>query len=180
VIEANRVPTGSRGPTSAPVDLFRTQDGWIVCQVVGQPLYERWARLMGEPEWLADPRFASDIARGDHGALVSARMQRWCGERSSAEALEILGRERIPAAPVLKPQQTLDDAQVRAMGVLMPVDYPGLARPAPIAKVPVWLSETPGGIRHRAPLLGEHTDAIMAELGYDAAAIAALRRDGVI
>ena len=180
VIAVDRVPTGNRGQTAAPVDLFRTTDGWILCQVVGQPLYRRWARLMGEPHWLADPRFKDDIARGDNGVLISERMQRWCAERSTDAALAILGREKIPAAKVLKPQETLDDPQVRAMGFFQALDYPGLPRPAPLAKAPVWLSETPGGIRHRAPQLGEHTDAIMAELGYDPARIAALRRDGVI
>jgi len=180
VIAVDRVPTGNRGQTAAPVDLFRTSDGWIICQVVGQPLYRRWARLMGEPRWLEDPRFKDDIARGDNGILISERMQRWCASRSTEEALAILGREKIPAAKVLKPQETLDDPQVRAMGFFQPLDYPGLPRPAPVAKAPVWLSGTPGGIRHRAPRLGEHTDAIMTELGYDRARIAALRREGVI
>jgi crotonobetainyl-CoA:carnitine CoA-transferase CaiB-like acyl-CoA transferase len=180
VIKVDRVPTGNRGQTAAPVDLFRTKDGWILCQVVGQPLYRRWARLMGEPHWLEDPRFKDDIGRGDHGAAISERMQRWCGARGTEEALEILGREKIPAAKVLKPQEVLDDPQVTAMGFFQPVDYPGLPRPAPVAKAPVWLSATPGGIRHRAPRLGEHTEAIMAELGYAAAEIAALRRAAVI
>lgn len=180
VIEANRVPTGNRGQTAAPVDLYRTRDGWIICQVVGQPLYKRWARLMGEPQWLDDPRFKDDLARGEHGALISERMQRWCAERSSAEALDILGREKIPAAPVLKPQATLEDPQIRAMGIFTPIEYPGLPRPAPVAKAPVWLSETPGGIRRRPPLLGEHTDTILAKLGYDESARAALRQKGVI
>jgi crotonobetainyl-CoA:carnitine CoA-transferase CaiB-like acyl-CoA transferase len=174
------VPTGNRGQTAAPVDLYRTQDGWIICQVIGQPLYRRWAALMGEPHWLEDPRFKDDLSRGDHGEVISERMGRWCAERPTAEALEILGREKIPAAPVLKPQQTLDDPQVRAMGFFQPIDYPGLKRPAPIAKTPVWLSETPGGIRRRAPLLGEHTEHILQQIGYDEAAIAELRRTGVI
>ncbi len=180
VIEANRVPTGNRGQTAAPLDLYRARDGWIICQVVGAPLFRRWARLMGEPHWLADPRFKDDLARGENGAVISERMQRWCGERSTAEVLDILGREKIPAAKVLTPQEVLDDPQVRAMGFFEPLDYPGLGHAAPVAKAPVWLSATPGGIRHRAPLLGEHTDAILAELGYDAGAIAALRRKAVI
>jgi crotonobetainyl-CoA:carnitine CoA-transferase CaiB-like acyl-CoA transferase len=180
VIAPNRVPTGNRGQTAAPVDLFRTRDGWIICQVVGEPLYRRWARLMGEPAWLEDPRFKDDLSRGEHGALISERMQRWCSERNTEEALDILGREKIPAAKVLKPQETLDHPQVQAMGFLQPLAYPGLPRPAPVAKAPVWLSATPGAIRHRAPLLGEHTERILGELGYDREEIAELRRKCVI
>ena len=180
VIAANRVPTGNRGQTAAPMDLFRTRDGWIICQVVGQPLYRRWARLMGEKHWLEDPRFKDDISRGDNGAVISERMQRWCAERGTDEALDILGREKIPAAKVLRPQEVLDHPQVGAMGFFQPLDYPGLPSPAPVAKVPVWLSETPGSIRRRAPLLGEDTRSVLAELGYDEAAIAALRAAGVV
>jgi crotonobetainyl-CoA:carnitine CoA-transferase CaiB-like acyl-CoA transferase len=135
---------------------------------------------MGELHWLDDPRFADDLRRGENGALISERMQRWCAGHDTEAALDILGREKIPAAKVLKPQEVLDDPQVRAMGFFEPLDYPGLPRPAPVARVPVWLSATPGAIRHRAPLLGEHTDAVLAELGYDRAAIAELRRGGVI
>ena len=89
-------------------------------------------------------------------------------------------KAKIPAAPVLKPQQTLDDPHIRAMGFFQPVDYPGMPRPAPLAKVPVWLSETPGSIRRRPPTVGEHTDRIMSELGFAAPEIAALRAKGVI
>ncbi len=180
VISADRVPTGNRGQTSAPADLYRTRDGWIICQVVGQPLYRRWARLMGEAHWLDDPRFKDDLRRGEHGEIISARMRLWCVERSTEEALAILGREKIPAAAVLKPQQTLEDPQVQAMGLLQALDYPGLSRPAPVAAAPVWLSATPGHVRHRAPLLGEHTDEILDELGYSAPEIAALRRSGAL
>jgi crotonobetainyl-CoA:carnitine CoA-transferase CaiB-like acyl-CoA transferase len=180
VVAANRVPTGNRGQTAAPVDLFRTRDGWIICQVVGEPLYRRWARLMGEPHWLEDPRFRDDISRGNNGALISERMQRWCDERSTDQALEILGRENIPAAPVLAPEQALDHPQAAAMGFFRSVDYPGLPRPAPVARVPVWLSETPGALHRRAPTLGEHTQQILGELGYDEAMVAELRRKGVV
>lgn len=180
VVKPDRVPTGNRGQTSAPVDIFKTRDGWVLVQVVGQPLFERWADLMGEDHWLSDPRFKDDISRGDNGVFISERMSRWCAERTTNDALEVLGAAMIPAGPVLKPQQTLDDPHVKSMGFLQPVDYPGLPAPAPIAKVPVGLSENPGAIRHRAPTLGEHTDTIMAELGYNASDIAALREQRVI
>ncbi len=180
VIKPDRVPTGNRGQTAAPVDIFRTEDGWVLVQVIGQPLYKRWANLMGEAHWLTDPRFKDDISRGDNGALISERMGRWCAVRTTAEALEILGKAKIPAGPVLKPQQTLDDPHIQAMGFFQPTEFPGAPKPAPIAKVPVWLSATPGSIRHRAPTLGEHTDQILASLGYDKRAIAKMRDKKVI
>ena len=171
----NRVPTGNRGQTAAPVDIYRTKDGWLLCQVVGQPLYERWVRLMGEPQWLTDPRFKDDESRGIHGEAISERMGRWCAERTNEEAIRALGEAKIPCGPVLSPQQALDHPQTAALGFYQPVDYPGLPKPAPISAVPLRMTVTQGGIRHRAPTLGEHTDEILAELGYDAAAIAALR-----
>ncbi len=180
VIAPNRVPTGNRGQTSGPVDIFRTKDGWILVQVVGNPLFARWARLMGEEHWLHDARFKDDISRGDNGAIISERMRRWCVQYRNAEALELLAKAKIPSGPVLKPQETLDDPHINTVGFFQPTEFPGAAKPAPLAKVPVWLSETPGSIRRRAPMLGEHTDRILAELGYDAQAIAMLREKRVI
>jgi len=180
VIKADRVPTGNRGQTAAPVDVFRTQDGFIIVQVIGQPLYERWAALMGEAHWLTDPRFKDDINRGNHGELISQRMAHWCAQRTNAEALETLGAAKIPAGEVLRPQQTLDDPHIQAMNFFQPTEFPGIPRPAPLAKVPVFLSRTAGSIRRRPPTLGEHTEEIMDELGYDADAISSLRRRGII
>jgi crotonobetainyl-CoA:carnitine CoA-transferase CaiB-like acyl-CoA transferase len=180
VIAPNRVPTGNRGQTAAPVDIFRTRDGWILAQVIGEPLFKRWANLMGEKHWVTDARFKDDISRGDNGAVISERMSRWCAERTTAEALEILAKARIPSGPVLKPQQTLDDPHIQAMGFFQPTEFPGAPKPAPIAKAPVWLSGTPGSIRRRAPTLGEHTEQILANLGYDKKAIAGLRQRGVV
>lgn len=180
VIKPDRVPTGNRGQTAGPVDIFRTKDGWILVQVIGQPLFKRWANLMGETHWLTDPRFKDDISRGDNGAVISKRMTRWCANYTSAEALEILAKAKIPSGPVLKPQETLDDPHIQQMGFFQAVEFPGAPRPAPIAKAPVWLSGTPGSIRRRAPTLGEHTDQILHELGYDRKAIAALRKKGIV
>jgi len=180
VRKLDRVATGNRSQIAGPSDAFRTRDGWILSQVIGAPLFERWCRLVGEPGLLADPRFASDPARGEHGAILSERMARWCAERTTAEALAALEAANIPAGPVYSPQQAVDDPHVSAARILREVDFPGLPIPAPISDTPVRFSASEAGIRVRAPLLGEHTDAILAELGYAAAEIASLRADAVI
>jgi crotonobetainyl-CoA:carnitine CoA-transferase CaiB-like acyl-CoA transferase len=180
VIKSDRIATVNRGQTSAPSDLFRTKDGWIIAYAIGGPMYKRWAQLMGEPHWLTDPRFKDDLARGDHGEIISERMSRWAGERTTAQALSELEKVQIPAGPLYSPQQALEDAHIRAAGLLVDTEYPGLPRPAPLAPTPVDLSETPGTFRHRAPQLGEHTDAILTELGYSADDIKQLRDQKVV
>ena len=180
VIRPNRVATVNRGQTSAPSDLFRTRDGWIIAYAIGNPMFARWARLVGEESWLSDPRFKDDEARGNHGEIISKRMERWTMERTTEEALRELEVAKIPAGPLYSPEQALEDAHIRAAGLLVDTDYPGLSRPAPLAPTPVDLSDTPGRFRHRAPTLGEHTDEILGEIGYTPDAIDALRRKGVI
>src|SRR5881409_3774087 len=179
-IQVDRVATVNRGQTSAPSDLFRTKDGWILALAIGEPMFRRWAKLIGEDHWLTDPRFKDDLARGDHGEIISKRMSEWTAERTTAEALAELEAARIAAGPLYSPQQALKDAHVRAAGLLEDTEYPGLPRPAPLAPTPVDLSETPGRFRHRAPTLGEHTTEILTELGYGPEQIAELRARNVI
>ena len=179
-IQRNRVATLNRSQTSAPADTFKTKDGWVLVQSVGGPLFKRWAELMGEDHWLHDDRFKTDISRGDNGEIISERLATWCAERTSQEVLNEMEQARIPAGPVLSPQQVLEDPHIAEKGLFEPVTYPGLDRPAPLMKTPVELSATPGTIRTRPPKLGEHTNEIMLELGFNHDQIRDLKEKRVI
>ncbi len=180
LVQTNRVGTGNRGQLSAPADAYKTSDGQIIILAIGEPMHKRWATLMGEESWLTDPRFKDDDSRAEHGEIISERMQAWCASRTSEQALAELEEARLPAAPVFTPQEALENEHIQEVGFMKPVDYPGLPKPAPIIDTPVSLSETPGGIHRRPPQLGEHNDEILAELGYNAAAIAHFREIRVI
>jgi crotonobetainyl-CoA:carnitine CoA-transferase CaiB-like acyl-CoA transferase len=180
VIQPNRIPTMNRGQTSAPADLFRTKDGWIIAYGIGNPMFARWARLLGEPDWLTDPRFADDESRGNHAEIISKRVNEWTLRRTTAQALEEMEAAKIPAGPLYTPQQALDDPHIRQARLLVDTEYPKAPRPIPLAPTPVDLSETPGSFRSRAPALGEHTETILAELGYSAEEVDALRQRGVV
>ena len=171
---------GNRGYSAGPSDVFKTTDGAIMVQVVGQPLFERWAKLMGEEYWLTDSRFATDIDRGNNGEFLSARMQMWCKDMSTKEVLEALDEARIPCGPVLSPEQVLKDPHIVAMDFLEDMEFPGMNKPIPITTTPVKLSETPGSIKQRTSKLGEHTDLILGELGYSPETISELREDRVV
>ncbi|MED5555401.1 MAG: CoA transferase [Pseudomonadota bacterium] len=175
LLGVNRSGTGNRGQTSAPSDTFQTKDGWILVQVVGNPLYERWARLMGEDSWLVDSKYSTDESRGLHAVDISTRMQEWTSSRTTAEAVKALEDARIPCGEVLSPQGALDNEQVQSMGFLESIDYPGIDTPAPIAHMPMDFSTLDVSIRRRAPTLGEHTNEILESLGFEKSEIISFR-----
>ena len=176
----DRTPIGNRSFVNGPTDMFHTRDGWIVTQVVGDPIFRRWTRLMNEPEWIVDPKFANDSLRGKNGALLSGRMAAWCAERTSEEALDALSSAGIPAGPVLSPRDVLAHPQVQAMGLFQAVSYPGLDAPAPLLRTPINLSKTPGEIRSPPPTVGEHNLEILTELGFTTEEIARFGEYGAI
>jgi crotonobetainyl-CoA:carnitine CoA-transferase CaiB-like acyl-CoA transferase len=181
LLAANRSAQKNRSWGSGPSDCFKTKDGWIFLMVIGPSQFRRWARLVGNEEtWLKDPRFRDDQTRGDHGDILSEAMQAWCAQYTNEEALALLDRARIPAGPIYTPQQALDCAHINAAEFLQRVDYPGMPKAAPLVQTPVKLSRTPATIRNRAPVLGEHTDTILASLGYNGAEVEELRRNKVI
>ena len=176
----DRPSYGNRGYSAGPSDIFKTTDGAVMVQVVGQPLFERWAKLMGEESWLQDPRFATDMDRGENGELLSARMQMWCKDMNTKEVLDALDEARIPCGPVLSAKQVLQDPHIKAMDFLQEMSFPGLKQPIPINTTPVKLSQTPGTIRQRTAELGEHTDEILDSLGYTTDKISEMRNARIV
>jgi len=176
----NRTGTGNRAPSGAPADLVPTKDGWIYAVALGNPMFKRLARLLGrEEELLADKRFGSDESRAEHGEVLSEIMGEWSSQRTTAEALAELGKFNIPAGPLLNPQQVLDDPHVSSQFIER-VEVPGLSQKVPYIKSPATFSKTPAVIHKGPPSAGEDNDALLAEVGYSVAEIAALRAEGVV
>ncbi len=175
-----RTQSGNRSQFGGPGDLFRTLDGWVQAQVVGQPPFVRWCELIGERQWLDDPRFANDNLRSQNSGVLSERMQVWVGQFSTAQVLARLEQSGIPAGQLLSPLQVIEDPQVVQTHMLTWTDYPGLSKPAPLVSGPVEFSGMDTGIHRRPPTLGEHTDQVLASVGYSPADIAGLRERRIV
>jgi crotonobetainyl-CoA:carnitine CoA-transferase CaiB-like acyl-CoA transferase len=180
VLKVDRQPKGNRGYAGAPSDLFRATDGFVLVQIVGQAQFKRWCRVVGDDHWLSDPLYADDNLRGLNDTALNDRMAEWCGTRTKAEIVDALEKERIPACGLYDLQDVLEDEHIRQMGYFHYEDYPGLPSPAPITETPFRLSETPGEIRSRAPMIGEHTDMILGKLGYSEAEVAQLHEKSIV
>lgn len=180
VLQTDRKATLNRAAQYAPSDIFKAKDGWFITQVIGAGMFKRWATLIGKPELVGDPRFQDDLQRGQQGEYFSGLMSAWCAPLTRAEALAQLEAARIPAGAVNSPREVLQDEVIGATQPFESMDYPGVPRPVPIVKAPVFLSRTPSAILRRPPQAGEHTDEVLQEIGYSAEAIAQLRQDGIV
>lgn len=180
VLDIVRTQRGNTGFHGAPADAYQTKDGWVMVAVIGQPMFKRWARLVGKPELIDDPRCADDLARGNNYELITEAMNAWACLLTTEEAINQLEAARIPCGRVYQPGEVFDDPQVQARNLFKFVDYPGSEKAVPLANTAVQLSETPGAIRHRAPTVGEHTDEVLSELGFSADEVEHFRLAGVI
>src|SRR5262249_13435784 len=168
---------GNRNPAIAPGGAYKTKDGYINIVIMNQDQWGRFCGALGEPELEKEPRFATNaerIARYDEFvAYVESRL----AAASTAEWIERFEAAPIAAGPVYQSPEVFEAPQVQHLGLVATFEQPGLG-PVRALPSPARASATPATIRRPAPLLGEHTREVLAELGYTQGQIAQLAGDG--
>jgi len=172
-------PTGSAHVLSAPYQAFRAHDGWVNIGGANQANWERIAEVLGHPEWRDDPRFATNTARMQNRDALVAAIEGVLATGTKAEWTARLAAAGVPVGPVHSLAEALAHPQTLARGMVADLMHPQ-AGPTKAIGSPLHFSATPTAITRPAPLLGEHTREVLADYGYDDAAIGALVADGVV
>jgi crotonobetainyl-CoA:carnitine CoA-transferase CaiB-like acyl-CoA transferase len=159
--------------------IYETKDGYITVAVMSNKEWGALTEALDKPEWLADPRFATPSARDKHVDERLAMTQDVLLTRTAAEWLPLLEKAGVPCAPALRRSEVIDFPQVKASGSVFEYEHHA-AGPLRQARPPARFEKTPSEIRFGAPLLGEHNNEILRDLGYSAADIGRLRGAGAI
>jgi len=171
--------SGNGHPLLCPFGLFQAKDGWISLAIPKDHFWDHFVKLIGRPELATDPRFLTNEIRLSNNDETVAVVTEWTSARTRAEITEVLGGE-VPFGPVYRADDIFADPHFAVRKMLEQVEQPGAADKLTIAGTPVRMTETPGGVRHRAPLTGEHTDEILSEFGFDPERIEHLRASGAV
>jgi crotonobetainyl-CoA:carnitine CoA-transferase CaiB-like acyl-CoA transferase len=172
-------PMGSAHPLNGPYQAFEASDGWLT---VGAGNQANWLRMLEAMELRAladDPRFADNAKRMQHLDALTVLLGERFRQRSTADWLARFAQVGVPAGPVLDIKQMHLDPQTEAREMLVEVTHPKAGKVKTIG-LPVKFSATPGKVANAAPLLGEHSRAILAEHGYAAAEIDALAAERAV
>jgi crotonobetainyl-CoA:carnitine CoA-transferase CaiB-like acyl-CoA transferase len=159
--------------------VFETKDGFMTAGTVADVEWQGFCRAAGRPEWRDDPRFATTAARVVHVEERLTCMQEVLATATTAEWLARLDAEGVPCAPILSRAELLTHPQLAANQLIEESVHPHagpMRQPRPAAR----FDATPAAIRRGAPQLGEHSAELLGELGFDGAAIAALRSEGIV
>jgi crotonobetainyl-CoA:carnitine CoA-transferase CaiB-like acyl-CoA transferase len=170
--------SGNDHPIAAPYGLFPTRDGQIALAPADDAFFGRLADALDEPGLKADPLYATQSARVVNRTRINAIVAGKLAAHTTAHWVETLNRAGVPCGPVNSVAAVFEDPQIREQEMVLDVDHPGhgIVR---MLGFPIKLSGTPCRVRRSAPELGEHSDEILAELGYAAAERAAWRTTGV-
>jgi crotonobetainyl-CoA:carnitine CoA-transferase CaiB-like acyl-CoA transferase len=173
------VRNGNAHPNIQPQDVFACADGDVILVVGNDSQFARLCGVFGRTEWAADPRFASNPQRvrniGELSRLLREEFARWA-RASLISALDAAG---VPCGAINTVAEVFEDPQVKARGMLTHVPHPSGVDVPQVAS-PMRFSDANLQTQAAPPLLGQHSDAILAQLGYCAADIAALRTAGVV
>jgi formyl-CoA transferase len=142
------------------------------------PVWKAVCHVIGKEEWIKDPHFATPDARLPRLKEVFAAVEDWTVTKTKFEAMELLNAHDIPCGPILSMEELLHEPSLRATGTVVEVDHPTRGKYLTVGN-PIKLSDSPTEVT-RSPLLGEHTDQVLGELGYAAADVEALRANQVI
>jgi len=176
-----RERTGSILPNVAPSNVYPTRDGLLVLIAGNQDtVFRRLAEAMGQPALADDPRFATHAARGANQAELDVRIAAWTVTLDAADLEATLVAHAVPTGKIYRAPEMLADPHFAARDMVVSVPHPGLEGDMKVAGVAIKMSETPGRVRHRAPLLGEHTDEYLTRLGLGGADIARLRAEKIV
>ncbi len=171
---------GNRSSNNAPRNTYRTADGgWVAVSTSAQSVAERVVRLVGRPDFIDRPWFASGSERAGHADELDAAVGGWIAQHSTQEVIHAFDDAEAAVAPIYTAADVLADPQFRALGsiISLPDDELGQVR---MQNILFRLSETPGEIRWTGPPLGAHTDDVLSRYGVDASDLAELRAAGVI
>jgi CoA:oxalate CoA-transferase len=173
-------PIGNRHSSITPFDAFKAEDGYIIIAVGNDKLWSGFCRLVGRPELIEDERFKSNSERTLNQAPLKAVLNQIFPARTVAQWIAALDAAGIPCGPINTIDRLLEDPQVKARDMIVDVVHP-VAGHLRMPGLPIKLSETPGEVSRPSPLLGQHTEEILAELlGFGAERVAALRASHAI
>ena len=172
-------PEGNRHPFLAPFGLLPARDGSIALACHADEFWTRLCEKLGCPQLARDPRFASRELRAANQNALYEEIGGLTQKSTRRELMDLLGGH-VPFGPVFDVSDIVADPHFRGRDMVVELDHPGVDEKLAIAGVPVRLSATPGGIRRRAPLLGEQTDDVMQSLGFSATEIERLRAERVV